>query len=378
MAGIQDILRPITLTKVISRQAAATSLLLQRFGMQPGGKNELYVGHGREGSYHVYNNSRKVGHGTAPGTAASRGTRQAISKVPFVYPRMHEQISLLAEELHNLARIDDPRIRDEAGADYISRQTMTLSQKAANWRTALLVGMLRDSLYVQESGSTWYPSYTSSGAMMQIKTNIPTGNLSYLNMLNEGNIIDTPWSNPGANIPLHLSKINRAFQQLTGGRLSLVMCDSITWSWIITNDAVASTAGIANSPFRTFERQVGVGPDGTPINAFVGSLLCAPGVEFFITDEGLEIGAPGSEVFTPHIEAGKAVFSCDPLTTDTTAMYLGSEPIAERDGAPKQVKTGLASWSVEASNPTATNVFALDNALPVAMVPAAFAYGTVS
>jgi hypothetical protein len=337
----------------------------------------VYMGHGREGSYHIYNNVRTVGLGRAPGTAAGRRSQNPMERVPFVYPRMHEQISLFAEELHNIAKIDDPRARDEAGATFIKLQTKTLSQRAGNWRAALVGGMLRDSLYMVMDGDNWYPSWTDTGTNFRLNFQMPSGNTAQLNMTGDGSIIDVPWSNPSANIPLHLMKISTAFQELCGGRLGLVMCSPVDWQYIISNEYVASIAGIANPPFRTFTRQVGTTPEGDTIDAFVGELACAPGVEFFITAEGLEIGAPGSEAWTQTIPDGYAMFMVNPDSWDYLAAYQGSEPIAEYDGGPKSVKVGMASWSTETANPTSTNVFALDNVLCLNHVPNATAYARI-
>lgn len=379
MASLHDLLRPITLTKVVSQVAESNSELLTYFGVQPGGKNEVRMGHGREGSFHVFNNVREVGIGRAPGMPAGRIKRNAVGRVPFTYPRMHYELSLLAEEIHNLAKIDDPRTRDEAGETYIRMQTKPISQRAANWRTAMLVGMIRDSLYILEDGDDWYFSYTSTGAKSRINYQMPAGNQTQLNMLGDGNIIDASWDDPATDIPKQLLNINAAFQELNGGRLQAVICRSSEWRNIINNDYVAGHAGIANSPFRTFRRQLGTGPDGTPINAFIGEIVSMPGVEFYITDDGLDIGSPnGTTTFTPHIETGKVAFlGASPGGGDAYSMYLGSEPVSDAENAPEVVRTGLYVWSKRSFNPTGREIFALDNALLVNHVPNSTAYGTV-
>ncbi len=377
MAAIHTILQPQVLTKVISQQVASTSWLLNFMGMQPGGKNEAYFGHGREGAYHVYNNVRTIGVGRAPGTAAGRVKRQPVGRVPFVYPRMHEQISLLAEEIHNIGRIDNPAVRDEAGARYIRMQTRSISQRAANWRTAMVVGMLRDSLYVHQDGDDWYFDYSATNALYQIKFNMPSGNTGKLNMLGAGDIISASWAVNTTNIPDHIGKINAAFQQLNGGQLTDVICNWSVWSAVIANNFVADVHGSSSPPFRVFEKEMGTGPDGRPLNIHVGSLTVLPGVTWWITDEGLELGAPGSETFQKHVPDNYAIFLQSPDTPDLFTMYLGSEPIAEYDGGPETVRVGLSSWSKKSSNPTATEVFALDNALAVNHVPSAVAYGNV-
>jgi hypothetical protein len=377
MASIHEILRPSVLTKVVSRKVASSSWLLNFMGMQPGGTNEAYFGHGREGLYHVYDNVRKIGTGRAPGSPAGRVARNPVGRVPFVYPRMHEQISLLAEELHNLARIDDLRVRDEAGGDFIRRQTATSAQRAANWRTAMVVGMLRDSLYVHQDGDDWYFSYDSSGALYQINYQMPAGNKSQLDMLGDGDIIDASWATSSTTIPKHIMAINAAFQQLNGGMLTDVICGYTVWNAVINNEDVAGVHGTASPPFQMFERQMGTTPDGRPLNVHVGQLSVLPGVTWWITDEGLELGAPGSEAFVKHVEDDYAIFLNSPQTADLFTLYQGSEPIAEYDGGPESVRVGLSSWSKKSSNPTSTEIFTLDNCLPVNHVPDSVAYAEV-
>ncbi len=376
MASLHQILQPITLTKVISRQMAAERWILQFMGMQPGGPNEEYFGHGRDGSYQIYNNTRKIGRGRAPGTAAAIASREPVSRVPITYPRMHEEVQLSAEELHNLAQIGDPRVRDEAGATMIRRQTETLAQKAANWRAAQVFGSLRDQLYVTVNGDDWYFNFTSAGSQFQIATQMPAGNKTQLDMLGGGNLITTSWDNANADIPKHLNDIDAAFQQLYGGRLQNVICQGSIWQHVIKNDHVASQAGIANTPFRRFERVVGTREDGSPMNVAVGELTCRPGVLFYITDEGLDLGAPGSETFTKYVGDNSAIFLPD-VNQGIYSWQQGSEPIAEYDGGPKTVRVGMSSWSKESSNPTATELFILDNGLFINHIPNSSAYGTV-
>jgi len=375
MASIQQILEPIVLTKVVSRIMSADKWILQFMGFGPGGFNVENFGHGRTGEYQVFNNTRKVGKMRAPGAAAARSARQAVGSVPFVYPRMHDSVPLLAEELHNLAQIGDPRTRDIAGENYIRRQGGVLGSKAANFRALMTIGMLRDSLYVNEDGDDW--NLNLSSGLYQINFGMPAGNKTQLDMLGDGDIIDVSWDNPSADIPLHISNIDAAFQELYGGRLQNVICTGAVWQNVINNDKVATQAGIANTPFRQFERVVGTREDGSPINVSVGEISARPGVMFYITDEGLDIGVEGSESFVKYVETTGAIFMPDPRQRDTYGLFEGSEPIAERDGANKVVKTGFSAWSADTSNPTETTLFALDNALAVNHIPNSTAYGTV-
>lgn len=373
MAGYLDILRPQVLTEVVRQVVASADPILKFMGFQPDGPNDKYYGHGREGAYHIYDDTRKAAKGRAPGTAAARSSKQPMKAVPFTYPRMHDSVSLPAEFFHNLGNINDPRMRDEAGRDMITRQTATLLQKAANWRIALTVGMLRDSLYFHQEGDDWFPNYTSTSALFGPSFRVPAGNKNQLNMTDRAgtsvhgaSIIDVPWSSPGANIPLHFAKINQARSAQGVGPVRHVHLNSITWTHLTFNDYLSANAGIANPTFSVFDREAGKRPDGTALHEYIGKFNALPGVEFHITDEGLDLWNAASDTygFVKHFPDTMAVLMGEPVREKYT-MYNGSEPIAEYDGGPETVRVGMASWSKKTSNPTATEVYVLDNCLPV-------------
>lgn len=384
MASIQQILQPITFTKVVSRISAASSQFLNLFGMQPGGANERNYGHGRTGSYKVFNNVRTVALGTAPGNPAAKRERNPVGEVPFVYPRMHQQMSLLYEEIHNFAKIDDPKQRDIAGESYIRRQMLKPVQEATNWRTAMLVGMLRDSLYFHQAGQNWYPSYTSTNALMQVEFQMPAGNKDQLNILdangdsiNGGNIIDVPWDSAGANIPLQINNADAAIFRRCGLHIKTIVVRTKQWTNIVNNRYVAAASGVANPPFTLFERQVGTNPDGSPFMAKFGRINACPGVEFMINDEGVDIGNPTDASWEYHIGENAALFLPDLSTPDVFEGLIASEPIAEYDNGPISIKTGQAAWTTTKSNPTTYEAFILDNFFPIPYNPGSWCYPTV-
>lgn len=375
MAGYLDILRPQVLTEVVRQVVANSDTILNFMGFQPGGSNERFYGHGREGVYHIYDDSRKVAKGRAPGAPAARSSKQPMKAVPFTYPRMHDSVSLLAEFFHNLGMIGDPRMRDEAGRNMINRQTNTLQQKAANWRVAMTVGMLRDSLYYHQEGDDLFWNYTSSGSLTRVNFQIPAGNKTQLNMTDRAgtsvhgaSILDSSWANAGANIPLQIAKINQARAVQGVGPVTDILINSVGWQNVIANDYIAAYAGTVNPPWQTFKRDAGSRPDGSPLHEYTGVVNSLPGITWHITDEGLELWDAANDVFTftKHVPDTMAIFMSDPkMRADRYTLYQGSEPIAEYDGGPESVRVGLSSWSKKTSNPTSTEVYVLDNALAV-------------
>ena len=379
MAGLSQLLSPQVLTRVVSQVAGSSDWLATLFGLQPGGKNVINMGHGRTGSFNIYNHVRAIAQGRAPGTAAARRAPNIVGQVNFTYPRMHDSVSLLAEVLHNLGRIDNPVQRDSMGADMIRRQTDTLGELAGNWRKAMIIGMLRNSLYVVLDGDNWYFSLTDPGGAMRINFQTPAGNLSKLNMLGGGDILGASWATAGTDIPLNLGQINAAFQQLNGGHLGAVILGHAAWNEVVTNDFVRQSHGTSAPPFVTLSRS-----DLDPVlantmkNVYEARLIYYPDIRWFITDEVLDFAAPGAAASYQKIVAdGYALFVGFEPGDDVLGMYEGSEPIAEYDGGPETQKTGLNSWSVKRANPTSTDLFVLDNALAVNHIPTSIAYGNI-
>ena len=172
--------------------------------------------------------------------------------------------------------------------------------------------------------------------------------------------------------------VNAAFQKLNGGFLSVVICGFTIWNYILKNDAVQEVHGTSKSPFLRFERlALDKTIAKTSRNVMIAELASAPGVLFYITDEGIDIGPEGSETFTKLVDDDKAFFVGFDPGSDVVQCYLGSEPIAEFDGGPKEIKVGMASWSVERANPTKTEIYILDNSLIVNHVPDSIANPTL-
>jgi hypothetical protein len=390
MASLEQMLMPQVLTRVISRVASSSDWLTNLFGITPvdittdgkseptKGKNIINEGHGRVGAYHIYNNMRAVAQGRSPGSAAARRRVNPMGRVNFTYPRMHDSVSLPAEVVHNLGQIQDPAQRDVAGAQMIKRQTNSLAQLAMNWRKAMLIGALRDSLYIRIDGDSQFWQFDNTGNAMQVPFQMPSGNKAQLNMLGAGSIIDASWLTTTTDIPGHIGKINAAFQQLCGGHLAACICGTKVWNSIIKNEVVAGIHGSANPPFMVLERDA-LDPmiARTMRNVYRAKLSVYPDITWYITDEGLEIGGPGNETFTKIVGENQVSFIGHEPDDGTLACYEGSEPIAEYDSGPETVKVGLSAWSCKKSNPTSTELFVLDNAMVVPHVPAAYAYGTV-
>ena len=103
------------------------------------------------------------------------------------------------------------------------------------------------STFTQPSAGTPY---------VTIDFKLPSGNLSTLNMLGAGAIIDVKWDQTNAKIiSVHLPAISDAFVALHGWPLSDVFVSPTVWGYMMLNTEVINSAGSANTPFEYFDYQ---------------------------------------------------------------------------------------------------------------------------
>lgn len=363
-ASIAELLSTRITTGVISRVAASNKYLLGRFGFQPGGSAEVPQGH-RQFGYDIFNDTRTVTQARAPGVSAATITRQKVGRVDGVFPRFYEKLPLLSEEISNYRIIGGPNsVYDERGAQYIARQQRFLGQRAGNNRMLLLMGMMRGLMYAHKTGDDVYYDFTSTNNIFEINWQMPANNKNQLN-----GIIGTTWADENAPIPADLRDLNASLQETTGSSLGLIVCGVDIWNAVVSNNNVQAEAGAVNQPFSLQERVAGVDANGQPQTVYIGRIAAYPQVEWVITDEGLSIGAPGSETFTKYIPANSFYWGPMP-SRDYYEMLLGSEPVNEGYGRPERVAMGLTGWTKPMDDPAGFQMFSLDNCIPANYIPA--------
>lgn len=376
MASIQEILSTRITTRVVSQQAAANRYLLQLFGMQPGGPFERDVGQ-RQFGYDIFNDTRTVAQGRGPGTAAGTVTRQAVGRVDGVFPRFNEKLPLLSEELHNFRVIGGPNsVYDQRGVQYVLRQQKFMGQRIGNARLLLLNGMMKGKLYGHKNGDSVYYDFASSGATYEIDWKMPSTNQGQIAYNGGSAIITTSWDNPDADIPAHLRNLNAALQEETGTSLDLIITTAQTWSYILKNNYVQAEAGAVNRPAAVEERIQGIGNNGKPQTVIIGRLTAVPWITFIITNEGVKIGAPGSESFVKFIEEGKMWWGPNP-SNEYFEMLNGSEPVNEGYGATETVRYGVYAYTKRTDDPAGQMLYTGDNCVPANYIPNASGYATV-
>lgn len=362
-----QLLAPQTIRKAISQLDLPGTSLQNLMGWGLGGTNVTRQS-GRNFSYDVLNNSRKIATGRVPAQASNRVKPLKVGNVKGCFPRAAETIKLLDEELLNRRAIGGPDTSlDQRGEAYVTRQEAYLAQRFANLIEFQTAAMFRGSYSYDEEGDELRHGFSGGGTTVNYQ--IPAGNLSQLNMLGAGNILSADWALAATDIPSHLHKINAAMVQLTGMGLAHVVLTSVGWQYIVNNTKVKDQGGSEQAPFETMNR-VGAGE-------FTAVLRALPWITFHVIDYGLEVWNGTTETFTKLVEDNRAAFLPEP--SPRWVQYLeGSEIVTEGPSGPKHERFGFFAYSWPTHDPSGWELAAVMNGIPALYVPSALAYGLIT
>lgn len=378
MATLQEVLSPSVVNRVISRIKVPQSRLQNFFGMQLGGPNNNPIGR-RYFSWDIFDKTRTMAGFRAPGTGPKTASPQSVGRVTGTFPRIHEEIRLDYERLHNIRALGRPAGEvDQMGLNYITRQEEFLAQRFANVREFMVSRMLRGVFDILQVGDDWFPVDSGAGTF-SVNYQVPTGNKTQLNMTGAGSIIDGRWDNPATGIFSHLTGVNQAFEQLTGRPLRHIWTDSTVWQMVLSNVQIHDIGGTANTVFAQYDTVEERGPDGLPSNEFVGVLRAIPWIKWHIYDAGLDVDTSGgTTTFKKFFNGanGEVAFLPDP-GPDWVEMCIGSEPVIDSYGAPAVERFGFYAWTFTNIKPACVELIAIDNAIPALYVPKALAFANV-
>lgn len=371
------ILAPSVVKKLISR-IAVPGMTIQRFlGFEEGGSRveQLAINGLRQYTYDIFDNVRSIALGRAPGTGPGTVKRNPVGNNTVTIARSYEKMTdLNYEMLSNIRTIGESATDlDRKGIKYLEAQGKVLQQRQLNFREFLSWGMLRGGgtgYGFIFSGDDWIPVLT--GAQLVIDWKIPAANKSQLNMLGAGDIIDTTWSNPAADIPGDLDGISIAFQNLVGPPLAWVMTDSIVWNHVMNNTAVKAQAGTSNTVYETFEMSGERAKDNSMTGLRYATLKARPWLKWFITDSVLEVNGTNVKYF----QDGEASFGID-LAFDFCKMQEGSEWVKDSLWAPAVARQGRYDWIREEDQPAKVELHSINNIVPELTIPKALAFGDV-
>lgn len=317
---------------------------------------------GRSFSWDIFNETREVASGRMPGTGPARISPQPVGNVSGRFPRVHESIPLLYEEVHNNRQMGSLNI-DIAGESYVTAQEQILRQRFVNHREFQFAAMLRGQYYYTRTGDDLAVSFTSGAETVNFQ--VPSGNKAKLDVLGAGNILGD-WSNAATDIPANIENLDAAYEQLTGYSLRHIWINSLGMQYLFNNTALKARAGTANVVFTRYEKISGS-------NDFEVVFKGLPMYVFHVTNGVLNLSGTATKI----IPDNRAAFMPDPDPT-WVQMYEGSEVVVEYPGATPTHRYGEYYWAEPTTKPAGYELTGVYNGIPALKVPGVLCYGTLN
>ena len=381
MAGeitLQQLMQTPVITRVVSRIRTPLSLFLNFFGMSPGGAASQNVS-GRHLGWDIFDKTRLIAEGRAPGTGPSTVQRKAVGHVSAVAYRAHEKITLLHEEIFRTRPLGQQfGVVDLNGQNYINHQIQYLTQRFRNSREFMISRMLRGGFGVLQSGESWTPVELGAGTF-DVSYDIPATHKSQLDMGTGSDIIGTTWSNAAAPIIGDVLAINKSFERLHGRALRHIFINSTMFAHLLANTELKNVGGTAYRIFDSLSARQLKSEEGIPDSGFDVVFRGLPLQTFHVYDGVLNVNkttdsdtVANTSLFIPDTAA---IFMPEP-SRDWVGWINASEYVKENVMDAGRQVFGFHSWSTNTIDPAGIELKMLDNGLPVLYVPKCIAYGT--
>ena len=388
MAGeitLQQLFQTPVITRVVSRFKTPMSLFQQWMGMLPGQSATESVS-GRHIGWDIFDKTRTMAKGRAPGTGPAIASPKPIGHVSAVAYRSHEKIPLLREQIF---RTRTPGAQfgqvDSRGQGYIARQTQYLTQRFRNNREFMVSRMFRNGWGLKLDGEDFLLTENgAAGNVTDVDMQIPAGNLSHLNMTGAGNIITANWTTSSTDVISNIYSINEAMELLTGHPLRHVWCGTAMFKALLLNDGLESVGGTAFRVFESLSARQQRSAEGIQDSGFDVIFRALPLVTFHVYDAVLvtpELSVGGAEDTTANtdklIPDNRVILSPEPDST-WAGWIEGSEWVAENWTDFGKEVFGLHTWTTPSIDPAAIELKMLDNGLPALYIPKAVCYATTT
>lgn len=371
--AVTTVLAPAVINEAVAELEVDNESLQRLFGGELGGSNVSDKG-GRNFGWDVFNPTREVAYARAPATGPSTISNQPSAVVTGRYPRVHESMPLLYEEVHNQRKIGGPANDiDSMGLDYITEQEQIVKQRVVNHREFQFAAMLRGSYTYTVSGQDLIPAF--SGGSITVDYQVPSGNKggtiggafgANLNPLGTGNIVTATWANAATDIPSQLYTIDKQMKQLTGKRLRHIICNASVWVNVQQNTAVRQLSGTANVVFDELNKV----EDGS--EDFNCILRGMPWVRWHINNEVLNLNGTATLMIPDN-----TCFFLPNVNRSWVSYWNGSEPVVEWVGRPGHEEYGAYFYATPTANPAGYSLISLMNGIPALKNPSAIMYSVV-
>lgn len=362
MAGrsVQELLAPEVILREVSRIRLPGTVLSDLFGWGLAARDPANMSGNmtdyplREGSYDVFNRTRRIATGSVPGTANTNIKPQKAGRVRFTIPRSAERIPLTDEELVNRRQIGQAvTVIDNMGENYIMRQKRYLAEAVANMIEFQTAAMLRGSYTFDQQGDELRQGF--SGGETTVDFQIAANNKNQLN-----GIIGTSWATASTNIIEDINAINRQCNTNSGLGIEHAITGSDTWQYVINNDYVKAQAGTSNTPYLEYERN---GP-----GQFTARLRALPWLQWHVIDYTLEVWTGSVYSDTRLIAADQVTFIPTP-SSDWVQYLNGGEVITEGPNGVRAFRHGFYMYGYPSWEPSGWNLGCNHNGIPALYIP---------
>tara|TARA_Y100000310_G_scaffold302852_1_gene340633 strand:+ start:342 stop:1496 length:1155 start_codon:yes stop_codon:yes gene_type:complete len=382
MAGeitIQQLMQTPVITRVVSRIRTPLSLFQNFFGMAPGQAASSNVS-GRHLGWDIFDKTRLIAEGRAPGTGPATVQRKSVGHVSAVAYRAHEKITMLHEEIFRTRPLGQQfGVVDLNGQSYVNQQISYLTQRFRNSREFMISRMLRGGFGVLQSGESWIPVELGAGTF-DVDYNIPATHKAQLDLGTGSDIIGTTWLSAGADVVGDVLAINKSFERLHGRALRHIWINSTLFGSLLSNTGLQAVGGTAYRIFDSLSARQMKSEEGIPDTGFDVVFRALPLQTFHVYDGVLNVNqltdsdtTANTSLFVPDTNA---IFMPEP-SNDWCGWINASEYVKENVMDAGNQVFGFHSWTTNVIDPAGVELKMLDNGLPVLYVPKCIAYGTV-
>jgi hypothetical protein len=381
-------------TRAISRIKTPQDRFQNFFGCQPGGPNIEQVG-GHNAAWDIFDKTRTIAKGRAPGAGPATTAPQVLGQVRATIYRAHEKIMILDERVFRHRPVGGQYGEvDVAGQRYITQQEGYLAQRFKNSREFMLAHMCRGGFDLLRDGEDWVPVADGAGTY-SIDFQIPAGNKGECEMVDlagtalisfvepDAATVTALWDQTYAklkwsdttNAPIigQVLALNEAFEAQHGRPVVHAWMSATTYQYMLNNTGLKNAAGTANTVFSDWRDSPMVNAEGIRDTGFEVVFRGLPFLRVHVYSAGLDVNGTFARLIADNV----VIFTSEP-EIDWFSMLEGSEMVRENRMAPSTERYGLAAWTELTTQPSGSELIAVDNCLPALYVPRCIVYATVN
>lgn len=369
------------ITKLVSEIDVPGSLFQRFYGMSGPGR----LVQGRHTGWDLFTSTRSIATVRAPRSGPAMRDRKPYGSKSAQLLRTHEKMIIFDEDLMRFRPAGAPiGSIDPNGQAYIRQQLGYFAQVFRNTREWVVSRMFRGGFGVKVNGDEF--QLVESGdadAMFTVDYDIPAGNKDQLDVLGDGDIIDTSWDDASADIASQFFKLDVASEQISGYPVRHIWLNGNTARYLLENTQLSSVRGTAMRIFDSLTRREIDPASRLPDTGYEIVFGAMPLHRFHVYNGGL-VASGTSESVSAQIGSGferfipddYAIITPDP-SPDWLEMHTGSEYIRENVTQEMREVYGMNSWSTPVIDPPGREVKIVDNFLPVMYIPRATFYAKV-